>query len=239
MKGVILAGGKGTRLHSLTQGINKHLLPVGNYPMLYYPLYRLKQAGIEDVLIVTGQDDIDEVEGLLGSGRSLNLKVSYRGQNKAGGIAQALGLARDFAGKDQMMVILGDNMFAAGLSSIARGFSGQKEGAKILIKKVPDPERYGIVQLENGKIVSIEEKPEVPKSSFAVTGIFMYDSAVFDIIDDLTPSHRGELEITDVNQIYLARDQLDYDFLPGWWTDAGTLESYERANKWAKGLVLW
>jgi glucose-1-phosphate thymidylyltransferase len=236
MKGIILAGGTGSRLYPLTKVTNKHLLPVGKYPMIFHSVYKLKQADIQDILIVTGKDHMGEVVNLLGSGKEMGVSFTYKVQDEAGGIAQALGLAEHFVGDDQMVVILGDNIFEDNISQYIVNFAKQKMGAKILIQEVLDPQRYGVPQLEGEKIVSIDEKPSQPKSSYAVTGIYMYDTSVFEIIKSLIPSERGELEITDVNNAYISKNELAYDVLKGWWTDAGTHASFAKANELAQGL---
>ncbi|BCJ87794.1 sugar phosphate nucleotidyltransferase [Effusibacillus dendaii] len=236
MKGIILAGGTGSRLYPLTKVTNKHLLPVGKYPMIFHAIYKLREADIQEILIVTGKDHMGDVVNLLGSGRELGVEFTYKVQDQAGGIAQALGLAEAFVGNEQMVVILGDNVFSDSIIDYVKNFKQQQKGAKILIKEVHDPKRYGVPELQGDKIVSIEEKPSVPKSSFAVTGIYMYDSRVFDIIKTLVPSGRGELEITDVNNAYIQSNELTYDVLQGWWTDAGTHGSLTRANELAKDL---
>jgi glucose-1-phosphate thymidylyltransferase len=233
MKGIILAGGTGSRLFPLTKVTNKHLLPVGRKPMIFHPISKLIEAGIKEILIVTGVDHMGDVVSLLGSGKEFGCEFTYRVQDEAGGIAQALGLARNFVHDDQMVVILGDNILADNIKPFADNFRKQGKGAKILLKKVDDPQRYGVAELKGDKVISIEEKPKKPKSQFAVTGIYMYDAAVFEIIRTLKPSGRGELEITDVNNAYIARKQLTFDMLQGWWTDAGTFESLKRANDWA------
>lgn len=238
MKGIILAGGTGSRLRPLTNVTNKHLLPVGRYPMIFYPIYRLKQAGLRDILIVTGREHMGDVIELLGSGRDFGVEFTYKVQDEAGGIAQALGLAEHFVGGGKCVVILGDNVFEDDITPYVKNFETQKEGAKILLKEVPDPQRFGVPVFRDGKIIAIEEKPKEPKSNFAVTGIYMYDSEVFDIIKTLKPSWRGELEITDVNNAYLKKGTLTYDILKGWWTDAGTPESLFRANELCKNLIL-
>jgi glucose-1-phosphate thymidylyltransferase len=233
MKGIVLAGGTGSRLFPLTKVTNKHLLPVGRKPMIFHPIHKLLEAGVKEILIVTGMDHMGDVVSLLGSGREFGCEFTYRVQDEAGGIAQALGLARTFVHNDQMVVILGDNIFADNIKPFVANFRKQARGAKILLKKVDDPQRYGVAELNGQRVIGIEEKPKKPKSCFAVTGIYMYDSAVFDIIKTLKPSGRGELEITDVNNAYLGRKQLTCDILEGWWTDAGTFESLKRANDWA------
>jgi len=236
MKGVILAGGTGSRLYPLTKVTNKHLLPVGKYPMIYHPIYKLLQANIHEILIVTGKEHMGSVVNHLGNGREFGSEFTYKVQDEAGGIAQALGLAEAFIGKDLFTVILGDNVFNDHIGSYVEHFTYQSKGAKILIKEVPDPERYGVPELRNDRIISIEEKPKIPKSTYAVTGIYMYDSRVFDIIKTLKPSGRGELEITDVNNKYLENNELTYDVLQGWWTDAGTHGSLAKANQLASGI---
>ena len=236
MKGIILAGGTGSRLFPLTKVTNKHLLPVGIYPMIYHSIYKLKLAGIRDQLIVTGKEHMGSVVNLLGSGADYGVKFTYKVQDQAGGIAEALGLAEQFCRDDRMVVILGDNVFESDITSIVRRYEEQSEGAKILISQVEDPQRFGVPELNGDRIVRIEEKPKNPKSSYAVTGIYFYDSKVFDIVKGLVPSGRGELEITDVNNAYIELGQLTYDVLPGWWSDAGTPDSYARANQWAKDI---
>lgn len=237
MKGVILAGGTGSRLYPLTKITNKHLLPVGKYPMIFHSIYKLKQAEIQDILIVTGKDHMGDVVNLLGSGNELGVSFTYKVQDEPGGIAQALGLAEQFIGEDKLVVVLGDNIFSENINLHVESFKKQPSGAKILITNVQDPHRYGVPELKSGKIVAIEEKPENPKSSFAVTGIYMFDSTVFEIIRSLKPSARGELEITDVNNAYIKNNKLTYEILQGWWTDAGTHESFAKANMLAKDIV--
>jgi len=238
LKGVILAGGTGSRLYPLTRVTNKHLLPVGKYPMIFYPIYRLKKAGITEILVVTGREHMGDVLELLGSGQDFGVEFTYRVQDRAGGIAEALGLARNFVGDGRCVVILVDNIFEDDISPFVRDFVAQKAGAKILLKEVPDPRRFGVAELREGKIVAIEEKPENPKSRYAVTGIYMYDAEVFEIIKTLKPSQRGELEITDVNNAYIARGTLTYGILKGWWTDAGTPASLAVANELAREVTL-
>lgn len=238
MKGVILAGGTGSRLLPLTRVTNKHLLPVGRYPMIFYPIYKLKQAGIYEILIVTGREHMGDVIELLGSGRDFGVEFTYKVQDEAGGIAQALGLARHFVGNDNCVVILGDNIFEDDITPYVNNYKNQEEGAKILLKEVLDPHRFGVPEIKDGKILRIEEKPKNPKSNFAVTGIYMYDPEVFEIIKTLKPSARGELEITDVNNTYLEKGKLTYDTLKGWWTDAGTPESLFRASQLAQNIII-
>ncbi|OAS20516.1 sugar phosphate nucleotidyltransferase [Paenibacillus oryzisoli] len=237
MKGIILAGGTGSRLFPLTKVTNKHLLPVGKYPMIFHSIYKLKEAGIQNFLVVTGIEHMGDVVSLLGSGRDFGVNFTFKVQDEAGGIAQALGLAEQFVGDDQMVVILGDNVFEDSIVPYVNNFRDQQQGAKILIQQVEDPQRYGVPELHGDKIISIEEKPKHSKSSYAVTGIYMYDSSVFEIIKTLKPSNRGELEITDVNNAYIKKNQLTYDILQGWWTDAGTHASLAKANELAKDLL--
>jgi len=237
MKGIILAGGTGSRLYPLTKVTNKHILPVGKYPMIFHSIYKLKQADIQDILIVTGKEHMGDVVNLLGSGNSMGVSFTYKVQDEAGGIAQALGLAEQFIGSDQSIVILGDNVFEADISQYVKNFIKQGLGARILIQQVPDPQRFGVPEIDGDKIISIEEKPLSPKSGYAVTGIYMFDSKVFSIIKTLSPSNRGELEITDVNNAYIKNNELTYDILQGWWTDAGTHSSLARANELAKNVV--
>jgi len=231
MKGVILAGGLGTRLYPLTKITNKHLLPVYDKPMIYYPIQTLVSAGIRDILVVTGGMHAGEFLRLLGDGAEFGLKhINYTYQEGEGGIAEALRLARHFADNDRIIVILGDNIIEKSIKSAVEEFMEQPRGARILLKKVDDPERFGVAKFEGKKIVSIEEKPKKPKSDYAVTGIYMYDEHVFDIIKTLKPSRRGELEITDVNNAYIRKGELEYSVLDGWWTDSGTFDSLLRAN---------
>jgi glucose-1-phosphate thymidylyltransferase len=232
VKGVILAGGLGTRLHPLTKITNKHLLPIYDRPMIHYPLMTLVDAGVRDILIVTGGNHAGEFLRLLGNGREFGLQdIAYTYQQGEGGIADALSLAAHFADGDKVVVILGDNIIEGDIRKSVAAFRAQTKGARLLIKKVPDAGRFGVPELRDGRIVSIEEKPKSPKSEYAVVGIYMYDPTVFDIVSTLRPSDRGELEITDVNNAYLKRGELEHDVLEGWWTDAGTFESLYRANR--------
>jgi glucose-1-phosphate thymidylyltransferase len=232
MKGVILAGGLGTRMYPLTKITNKHLLPVYDKPMIYYPLQALINAGIEDILIVTGGNYAGDFLRLLGNGHEFGLKhINYTYQDGEGGIAVALSMAEFFADKNKICVMLGDNVIEKNIREAVKKFDQQREGAKIMIKEVPDPQRFGVPVLEGNKIVKIEEKPKAPKSPYAVTGIYLYDKTVFDIIKTLRPSGRGELEITDVNNVYIERGQLTWEVLEGWWTDAGTFESLLKASQ--------
>jgi len=228
---VILAGGLGTRLYPLTKITNKHLLPVHDKPMIYYPLCTLINAGIRDILIVTGGSDAGDFLRLLGNGNEFGLQhINYTYQEGEGGIAAALSLAEFFANQEKICVILGDNIIETNILTAVKAFEKQERGAKILLKEVPDPHRFGVAEIDGGKIVRIEEKPKAPRSKFAVIGIYMYDSAVFDIIKTLKPSARGELEITDVNNEYIRQSNLTFEILQGWWTDAGTFESLLRAS---------
>ena len=231
MKGIVLAGGTATRLYPLTKVTNKHLLPVGKKPMIYYPIEKLLEAGMTEILIVTGTDHMGDVVNLLGSGKDFNCNFTYKVQDQAGGIAQALALAENFAGGDSVTVILGDNIFEDNIKPFVDSF---KEGAKLLVQEVHDPERYGVAELDGNKIISIEEKPAKPKSNYAVTGIYIYDNKVYDYIRTLKPSGRGELEITDVNNHYINDGSCSYDILRGYWTDAGTFESLHKANELVK-----
>jgi len=231
LRGVVLAGGTGSRLRPLTKVTNKHLLPVGRKPMIYYPIEKLTGIGIEEVLVVTGLEHMGDVVGLLGSGKDLGCRFTYKVQDEAGGIAQALALAENFANGQSLAVILGDNIFQASLKEHAERFSEQGAGARLLLQQVSDPHRFGVAEIRDGKVLGIEEKPKEPKSDYAITGVYFYDAAVFDIIRTLKPSARGELEITDVNNAYIDKGQMSYDFLEGWWTDAGTFDSLMRANE--------
>lgn len=236
MKGVILAGGTGSRLYPLTKAVNKHLLPVGDRPMVCHAVAKLRDAGIEDVLLVSGRHHLGDMAKLLEDGSEFGVRLTYRAQEEAGGIAQALALAEGFASGGPVAVLLGDNVFADGLSRHVERFLKQgAQGAMVLLKEVPDPERYGVAELSGPSIVSIEEKPARPKSPYAVTGIYLYDNRVFDIIRTIRPSARGELEITDVNNVYIKRGQLSHGMLEGWWTDAGTHESLALANDLVRG----
>ncbi len=230
LRGVVLAGGTGSRLRPLTKVTNKHLLPVGQKPMIYYPIEKLIGIGIEEILIVTGVEHMGDVVGLLGSGREFGCRFTYKVQDEAGGIAQALGLAENFANQQPLAVILGDNVFQGNLKRHAERFFTQGAGARLLLKEVSDPHRFGVAEIRDGRVLSIEEKPAHPKSNYAIIGVYFYDAGVFDIIRTLTPSGRGELEITDVNNAYIRKGQLTYDVLEGWWTDAGTFDSLVRAS---------
>lgn len=230
MKGVILAGGLGSRLRPLTKVTNKHLLPVYDKPMIYYPIETLVKAGIKDIMIVTGGNSAGDFLRLLGNGSEFGLKdIYYTYQEGEGGIADALKLCEHFAEGQRIVVILGDNIIEDDITPYVRKFEDQNSGARILLKEVPDPERFGVPQLDGERIVLIEEKPAQPKSNFAVTGIYMYDRRVFDFAKRLKPSARGELEITDVNNAYIKEGDMHYDILSGWWTDAGQFESLYHA----------
>ena len=231
MKGVVLAGGLGSRLYPLTKVTNKHLLPVYKEPMIYYPIRTLVNAGIDEILIVTGGNNAGDFLRLLGNGSEFGLRhLNYTYQEGEGGIAAALSLAEYFADDDKVVVVLGDNIIEKNIGKAVESFRGQKEGAKILLKEVPDPQRFGVPAFEEGKIIRVDEKPKVPASSYAVIGIYMYDSGVFDFIKTLKPSERGELEITDVNNFYIRAGKMTWDILDGWWTDAGTFESLQYAG---------
>jgi glucose-1-phosphate thymidylyltransferase len=231
MKGIILAGGLGTRLYPLTKITNKHLLPIHDKPMIYYPLQTLVNAGIRDILIVTGGNNAGDFLRLLGNGKEFGLQhINYTYQEGEGGIAAALFLAEYFSDQEKICVVLGDNIIETNILKAVKDFEKQENGAKILLKEVPDPQRFGVPEIKGDKIIRIEEKPAAPRSKLAVIGIYMYDAAVFDIIRTLKPSGRGELEITDVNNEYIRRGNLTYEILEGWWTDAGTFESLLRAS---------
>lgn len=230
MKGVILAGGLGTRLYPLTKITNKHLLPIYDRPMIYYPIEALINAGIRDIMIVTGGKKSGDFLSLLGNGSDFGLKhLNYTYQKGEGGIAEALGLCAHWAAGESVCVILGDNIIEKNITRAVRNFQEQKQGAKIMLKEVHDPERFGVAELKGERVLSIEEKPKRPKSNLAVIGIYMYDARVFEIIKTLEPSDRGELEITDVNNWYIRDGSMTCEVLDGWWTDAGTFESLLRA----------
>ncbi|AOY76984.1 sugar phosphate nucleotidyltransferase [Clostridium formicaceticum] len=238
MKGIILAGGTGSRLFPLTKVINKHLLPIGKYPMIYYLIAKMKEAEIKDIMIISGKEHMGSIVNLLGSGYEYGVKFTFKTQDQAGGIAEALGLCEGFVGKDNCTVILGDNIFQDSIYDSVKKFHQQKSGAKVFLKEVKDPERYGIAEIKGNKIVGIEEKPQKPKSKYCVTGIYMYDHRVFEAIKTLKPSSRGELEITDVNNWYVKEGSLTYDILKGWWTDAGTFDSLLNASILASEMDL-
>jgi len=231
MKGVVLAGGTGSRLSPLTRVTNKHLLPIFDKPMIYYPIQTLVNAGVTEILLVTGGKNAGEFLRLLGNGRDFGLKhLNYTYQEGEGGIAEALGLAEFFAGDDSICVVLGDNIIETNVRHAVESFERQNGGAKILLKEVNDANRFGVAELRGDQVIGIEEKPRHPKSSYAVVGIYMYDSTVFEKIRRLKPSGRGELEITDVNNFYIHEEKLTYEVLDGWWTDAGTFDSLLLAN---------
>ena len=231
MKGVVLAGGTGSRLFPITRVTNKHLLPVYDKPMVYYPVQTLVNAGIREILLVTGGKNAGEFLRLLGNGKAFGLKhLNYTYQEGEGGIAEALGLAEHFSDGEPICVVLGDNIIENNIRHAVESFRKQKQGAKILLKEVPDAERFGVAEIRGNHVISIEEKPRAPKSNYAVIGIYLYDATVFEKIHRLKPSGRGELEITDVNNFYVQEGTLTYETLDGWWTDAGTFESLLRAN---------
>ena len=231
MKGVVLAGGLGTRLRPLTAVTNKHLLPVYDQPMIYYPIQTLVNAGIQDIMIVTGGNSAGDFLKLLGNGKAFGLKhLNYTYQEGEGGIAAALALVEHFAAGEPVCVVLGDNIIENNICKAVRSYRHQGGGAKILLKKVDDPQRFGVPELDGDRVLRIEEKPRAPKSDYAVIGIYMYDAEVFKFIRNLKPSARGELEITDVNNAYIERDEMSWNELDGWWTDAGTFESLLRAS---------
>ena len=231
MKGVILAGGLGSRLHPLTKITNKHLLPVHDQPMIYYPIKTLINAGIEDIMIVTGGNSAGDFLRLLGNGKDFGLKhLNYTYQEGEGGIADALSLVEHFADEGPVCVVLGDNIIEGNIRQAAEEYRKQGKGAKILLKRVHDPQRFGVPELDGGRVVRVDEKPSEPKSDLAVIGIYFYDAAVFDIIRTLVPSGRGELEITDVNNHYIDRGEMTWNELEGWWTDAGTFASLLNAS---------
>jgi len=231
MRGVVLAGGLGTRLYPLTKVTNKHLLPVYNKPMIYYPIETLTNAGIEDILVVTGGNNAGDFLRLLGNGKAFGLKrLHYAYQEGEGGIAEALGLAEAFAEGHPICVVLGDNIIEKNIVKAVEEYLQQGSGARILLKEVEDPRRFGVPEIDGERIVRIEEKPEHPKSNYAVTGIYIYDARVFDIIKGLSPSERGELEITDVNNAFIEMSEMQWSVLDGWWTDAGTIDSLLKAS---------
>lgn len=231
MKGVVLAGGLGTRLLPLTRVTNKHLLPVYNKPMIFYPIQTLVEAGIKDIMIVTGGNSAGDFLRLLGNGEDFGLEqLHYTYQKTEGGIAHALSLAEPFVGNDKVVVILGDNFIQGSIKKAVEDFEKQPEGAKIFLKEVPNPEEFGVAVIEDGKVKEIIEKPKNPPTNYAVIGIYMYDSDVFNICKGLKPSARGELEITDVNNEYIKRGTMTYEFLSGWWADCGSFESLLRSS---------
>jgi glucose-1-phosphate thymidylyltransferase len=236
MKGVVLAGGSGSRLFPLTKITNKHLLPIYDKPMIYYPIRTLVEAGIHDILIVTGGKNAGDFLRLLANGKEFGLvHLNYTYQEGEGGIADALALAEHFADGGKLCVILGDNIIERNIREAVDGFRAQERGARILLKQVPDAERFGVAEIRGDRIVGIEEKPSQPKSNLAVTGIYMYDATVFEKVRTLVPSSRNELEITDVNNAYIREGSMTFSFLDGWWTDAGTFESLLRASNLVAG----
>ncbi|MDM5225435.1 sugar phosphate nucleotidyltransferase [Cytobacillus sp. NJ13] len=241
MKGVILAGGTGSRLRPFTQIINKHLLPVGPYPMIYWPIFKLRDAGIYEIIIITNKNDLNSFLKILGDGKELDIKLSYEIQkNKGGGIADSLMCAKDFIENEKFITILGDNIFEESLTPYIQAFQKQDKGARVLLKEVKDLSRYGVPHLDDNmkRIKSIIEKPANPPSSFCVTGIYMYDKKVFQLIDAINPSNRNELEITDVNNLYAKKNELQYDILKGWWIDAGTHVSLYKAFQYVNEYKL-
>ncbi len=231
MKGVVLAGGLGTRLAPLTRVTNKHLLPVYNKPMIFYPIQTLVDAGITEIMIVTGGNNAGEFLRLIGNGEEFGLRhMNYTYQKKEGGIAEALALTKHFVGNDKVVVILGDNFVQGSIRQATEDFAKQPEGAKIFLKEVDAPEEFGVAVLDGDKVTEIIEKPETPPTNYAVIGIYMYDARVFDICDTLKPSGRGELEITDVNNDYIRRGVMTYEFIDGWWADCGSFEALLRSN---------
>ena len=236
MKGIVLAGGTGSRLFPLTKITNKHLLPIYDKPMIYYPIQTLVDAGIEDIMVVTGGKNSGDFLRLLANGKQFGLKhIDYTYQEGEGGIADALALAEHFADGKKICVVLGDNIIEGSIRSAADAFRSQASGARILLKEVEDAERFGVAELKDDRIINIEEKPRAPKSNYAVTGIYMFDETVFEKVRQLVPSHRGELEITDVNNAYIREGSMAFSFLEGWWTDAGTFDSLLRAANLVAG----
>jgi glucose-1-phosphate thymidylyltransferase len=231
MKGVILAGGKGTRLSPLTEITNKHLLPVGKEPMIWHSVKQLVSAGIEQIMVITSTEHMGHIVNSLGSGKRFDCEFTYRVQEEARGIAHALALAEHFANSRQIIVLLADNIFQYSIAPYAMEFKDQNIGARVLIKEVGQPNKYGVAALDEKHILAIEEKPAKPKSNYAVVGCYMYDSQVFDIIRNINPSARGEMEITSVNNAYISKGQLQFSIVRGKWTDAGTFESMQEANK--------
>ena len=231
MKGIILAGGTGTRLYPLTKVTNKHLLPVGKEPMIFHPIKQLEGAGIKQILIVTSTDHMGDVVKVLGSGKDFGCEFTFHVQEEPKGIAHALSLAENFAGNDKIVVFLGDNVFEYSIMPYVKNFGKQKKGARVLLKKVNEPERFGIAAMDEEHILEIEEKPNSPKTDYAVVGVYMYNPEVFDVIKNIKPSDRGEYEITSVNNEYIKKGELEYDIVKGRWVDTGTFESYLEANE--------
>jgi glucose-1-phosphate thymidylyltransferase len=231
MKGIVLAGGLGSRLYPLTKVTNKHLLPIYGKPMIYYPIETLVEAGVEEILIVTGGKNAGDFLRLLGNGKEFGLKhLNYTYQEGEGGIAAALSLGEFFADGKPICVFLGDNIIEGSIAGYLENFRAQGSGARVLLKEVEDPQRFGVPEIQGDQILRIEEKPKIPASQYAITGIYLYDAEVFDIVRGLKPSDRGELEITDVNNAYIEKGKLSFDTLEGWWTDAGTFDSLLRAS---------
>lgn len=239
LKGVILAGGLGTRLHPLTKVTSKHLLPVGNEPMIFHGVKQLTTAGVTDILIVTNPQYVGDFVNALGSGKDFGCEFTYRVQEEAKGIAHALALAEGFAAGDKIVVLLGDNIFEVSIHQAVSDFHAQQAGARVMLKQVDDPERYGVATLDGNHIVAIEEKPTHPKSDYAVVGVYFYDASVFDIIRTIEPSARGEYEITAVNNAYIHRAELEYSFLQGKWIDAGTFDSLTEAHQILLNAADW
>ena len=231
MKGIILSGGTGTRLYPLTKVINKHLLPVGKKPLIYYAIEQLVNADVTEILIVTGIDHMGDMVNALGSGKEFGCEFTYKVQDEAGGIAQAVGLGEKFSEGDKFVAILGDNLFGEDISIYIDEYKKQKTGARVLLKEVDNPRRFGVAEIVDNKIKEIKEKPKNPKSKYVVTGVYMYDRKAFEIIRGLKPSARGELEITDANNKYIEQEDMTYHILKGWWIDAGTFESLKKANE--------
>ncbi len=239
LKGVILAGGLGTRLHPLTKVTSKHLLPVGNEPMIFHSVKQLTTAGVTDILIVTNPQYVGDFVNVLGSGKEFGCEFTYRVQDEAKGIAHALALAEGFATRGKIVVLLGDNIFEAPIHQAVSDFRTQQTGARVMLKQVDDPERYGVATLDRNRIVAIEEKPTHPKSDYAVVGVYFYDASVFDIIRTIEPSARGEYEITTVNNAYIRRAELEYTFVQGKWVDAGTFDSLTEAHQILLNATDW
>ena len=237
MKGIILAGGTGSRLHPLTKVTNKHLLPVGNQPMIIHNIKKLVEVDITEIMIITGTEHMGDMISLLGSGTEYNCSFTFRVQDRPDGIGGALALCENFVGTDSCIVILGDNIFEDSLKQHVQDFLKNKRNCQLLLKEVGDPERYGVATFEGDRVTQIEEKPKNPKSNYAITGIYMYDKEVFNIVKKTTPSARGEYEITDINNAYIHKGQMFYKIMKGWWTDAGTLASYQKANRIVTGVL--
>lgn len=231
MKGIILAGGTGSRLHPMTKVTNKHLLPVGNKPMIMHSVEKLVKANVTEIMIITGTEHMGDMISLLGSGREYGCSFTFRVQDQPDGIGGALSLCEDFVGSHSCVVLLGDNIFEDGLEKVINDYESSNFGCQLLLKEVPDPERYGVASFDGERVIKIEEKPTNPESNFAITGIYIYDSQVFQIIKKTKPSKRGEYEITDVNNYYINEKSMSYKIMNGWWTDAGTLDSYQKANR--------